>query len=43
MFYYMKERFRARRRKREALREIRRNDWRCPWMGSARRTLRWRL
>lgn len=39
MLFYLKERLRARARKRAALREIRRNGWRCPWMGDGRATL----
>ncbi len=42
MLYYLLERIRARRRKAAALREIRRNGWRCPWLGDGRRRLRWR-
>ena len=36
MLYYLLERIRARRRKAAALREIRRNGWRCPWLGDGR-------
>ncbi|MEI3429173.1 MAG: hypothetical protein V8Q82_08150 [Christensenellales bacterium] len=42
MLYYWLERIRARRRKAAALREIRRNGWRCPWLGDGHRRLRWR-
>ena len=31
----------SRRRKREALREIRRNGWRSPYLGDGRRSLHW--
>lgn len=41
MLYYWKERLLSRRRKAQALRQIRRNGWRSPWMGDGRRTLRW--
>lgn len=41
MWQYLIEKWRFRRRRREALQEIRRNDWRSPLLGDARRRLRW--
>ena len=41
MWYYFFNRFLAHRRKAQALREIRRNGWRSPWLGDGRRTLKW--
>lgn len=41
MFIFLVRIFRARRRKYEALREIRRNGWRSPYLGDGRRSLRW--
>ncbi len=37
MLYYIFRRLEARRRKAYALREIRRNGWRSPWLGDGRR------
>jgi len=37
MLYYLLRRARSLRRKADALREIRRNGWRCPWMTERRR------
>ena len=41
MFMYILRRWCAYRRKTAALREIRRNGWRSPWLGDGRRSLKW--
>lgn len=41
MFIYLVRRFRSHRRKCLALREIRRNGWRSPYLGDGRRSLKW--
>jgi len=41
MILYLMRRWAAARRKAYALREIRRNGWRSPWLGDGRRSLRW--
>lgn len=40
MLYDLLRRWQARRRKRDALREIRRNGWRSPYLGDGRRKVR---
>lgn len=37
MFVYLLRLWQARRRREQALREIRRNGWRSPWLGDGRR------
>lgn len=41
MFIFVVRFLRSRRRKHDALREIRRNGWRSPYLGDGRRSLRW--
>ena len=41
MFVYLMRRFFFLRRKSNALREIRRNGWRSPWLGDGRRSFKW--
>ena len=41
MFIFLVRFLKAYRRKQDALREIRRNGWRSPYLGDGRRSLRW--
>ncbi len=41
MFIFLVRFLASRRRKYAALREIRRNGWRSPYLGDGRRSLRW--